>query len=128
MTNKPNRLVLAVDRDGWTNGLQLQIASLDENGHGSGYRLAGPKYNGSGKRLLEEELSARDVTEIRKFLDKAYPKSDAASGNQTRRVLTPSEYNAAWHAVEGAAGEPGADPGTVLLAVLNALGIQPPTA
>ncbi|WP_413102254.1 hypothetical protein [Streptomyces sp. Inha503] len=118
MTNQPNRLVLAVDRDGWTNGLQLQIANLDENGHGSGYRLAGPKYNGSGKRLIEEELSARDVAEIRKFLDEAYP--------QPRRVLTPDEYSAAWHAVEGAAGEPGADPGTVLHAVLDALSIQPP--
>jgi hypothetical protein len=41
-----------------------------------------------------------------------------------RRVLTDSEYNAAWHAVEGAAGEEGADPGTVLHAVLDRLGID----
>ncbi|MFD7501561.1 hypothetical protein [Streptomyces sp. NPDC059850] len=40
--------------------------------------------------------------------------------------LTPGEYNVAWHAVEGAAGEEGADPGTVLHAVLRALGIEPP--
>ncbi|MGW3428920.1 hypothetical protein ACWDHW_13330 [Streptomyces melanosporofaciens] len=43
-----------------------------------------------------------------------------------RRVLTPDEYSAVWHAVEGAAGEPGADPATVLGAVLDRLGIQPP--
>ncbi len=40
------------------------------------------------------------------------------------RTLTPGEYNAAWHAVEGAAGEEGADPGTVLHAVLDRLGID----
>jgi hypothetical protein len=39
------------------------------------------------------------------------------------RTLTASEYNTAWHAVEGAAGEEGADPGTVLHAVLDRLGI-----
>lgn len=40
------------------------------------------------------------------------------------RRLTESEYDAAWHAVEGAAGEEGADPGTVLHAVLDRLGID----
>lgn len=44
-------------------------------------------------------------------------------GEQAFRALTPSEYNTAWHAVEGAAGEEGADPGTVLHAVLDRLGI-----
>jgi hypothetical protein len=41
-----------------------------------------------------------------------------------RRTLTPNEYDAAWHAVEGAAGDEGADPGTVLHAVLDRLGIE----
>jgi hypothetical protein len=40
------------------------------------------------------------------------------------RTLTASEYNTAWHAIEGAAGEEGADPGTVLHAVLDRLGIN----
>jgi hypothetical protein len=40
------------------------------------------------------------------------------------RRLTPGEYDAAWHAVEGTAGEEGADPGTVLHAVLDRLGIE----
>ncbi|MFF1604186.1 hypothetical protein ACFVYV_43375 [Streptomyces mirabilis] len=44
------------------------------------------------------------------------------------RTLTESEYNSAWHAVEGAAGEEGADPGTVLHAVLDRLGITVPGA
>lgn len=40
------------------------------------------------------------------------------------RTLTPNEYSAAWRAVEGSAGDEGADPGTVLHAVLDRLGIQ----
>ncbi|MFJ3173770.1 hypothetical protein ACIPJK_23725 [Streptomyces roseus] len=43
-----------------------------------------------------------------------------------RRRLTELEHTAAWHAIEGAAGEEGADPGTVLAAVLRALNIDPP--
>ncbi|MFJ4916086.1 hypothetical protein [Streptomyces sp. NPDC088726] len=42
------------------------------------------------------------------------------------RVLTADEYSSAWHAVEGSAGEPGADPATVLAAVLRVLDISPP--
>ncbi|MGW7786008.1 hypothetical protein [Streptomyces tricolor] len=44
------------------------------------------------------------------------------------RTLTEAEHGRAWHAIEGAAGEEGADPGTVLNAVLAALGINPPPA
>ncbi|MFJ8163841.1 hypothetical protein ACIRBY_23340 [Streptomyces sp. NPDC096136] len=43
-----------------------------------------------------------------------------------RRTLTELEHEAAWHAIEGAAGEEGADPDTVLNAVLHALNISPP--
>jgi len=46
----------------------------------------------------------------------------------TERRLTEGEYSAAWHAVEGAAGEEGADPGTILHAVLSRLGIALPGA
>ncbi|MFE2973311.1 hypothetical protein [Streptomyces sp. NPDC059258] len=61
---------------------------------------------------------------------------DAAAGVQpptseaqpARRRLTPREHDRAWHAIEGSAGEPGADPGTVLAAVLHALRIDAPTA
>jgi hypothetical protein len=43
-----------------------------------------------------------------------------------RRRLTELEHDRAWHAIEGTASEDGADPGTVLAAVLHALGIDPP--
>ncbi|CAM5234236.1 hypothetical protein [Streptomyces griseomycini] len=51
-----------------------------------------------------------------------------AAGARKPYVLTPAEHDRAWHAIEGAAGEPGADPGTILRAVLGALQILPPSA
>ncbi|MGP3684100.1 hypothetical protein ACTVZO_05200 [Streptomyces sp. IBSNAI002] len=69
----PTRIMMDVDRDGWTNGLQLNIVGLDENDSGWGYRLAGPKYNGSSQNLLRVELKERDANEIRKMLDKVFP-------------------------------------------------------
>ncbi|MBB4984975.1 hypothetical protein [Streptomyces nymphaeiformis] len=47
---------------------------------------------------------------------------------QPARTLTVEEHDRAWHAIEGATGQPDADPGTVLAAVLHALGIEAPTA
>jgi hypothetical protein len=52
----------------------------------------------------------------------------AAEANPTVRTLTANEYSAAWHAIEGTAGEEGADPATVLHAVLDRLGIAYPGA
>lgn len=43
-----------------------------------------------------------------------------------RRALTENEHSAAWQAIEGAAGEEDADPGTILAAVLDRLGIVAP--
>ena len=71
------RIVIDVDRDGWTKGLQLNIAQLDENDAGHGYRLAGPKYNGSSKNLLRRELDKRDAREIRQYLDAVFPTAPA---------------------------------------------------
>ncbi|GAA2439168.1 hypothetical protein [Streptomyces glaucus] len=51
-----------------------------------------------------------------------------AAGARKPYVLTPAEHDRAWHAIEDAAGEPGADPGTILRAVLGALQILPPSA
>ncbi|MEU2354563.1 hypothetical protein ABZ599_16600 [Streptomyces misionensis] len=46
----------------------------------------------------------------------------------TREPLTPAEHDRAWRANEGATGELGADPSTILWAVLGALQILPPSA
>lgn len=49
-----------VDRDGWTGGLQLSLDTPT-----GGYRLAGPKFNGSSESLLRFALtSERDISEI----------------------------------------------------------------
>ncbi|MFF4902321.1 hypothetical protein [Streptomyces sp. NPDC001068] len=70
------------------------------------------------------------LPELRDALTAAaqYAQQRAAGNVQPPRVLTPGEHDRAWHAIEGAAGEPGADPGTILSAVLAALNIQPPSA
>lgn len=47
----------------------LQVAISCHNG-GHGYRIAGPKYDGHSKTLLSHKLTARDVVEIRGFLNR----------------------------------------------------------
>lgn len=59
---------LAVSRDGWTGQLQLSIE--DENG---GFRLKGPKFNGSSETLLKAEIDERSAERIRQYLDQAFP-------------------------------------------------------
>ena len=68
-----DKLTLEVTRDGWTKGIQLSINQLDEEGLGHGYRLAGPKFNGSGETLLTRTLDERDAEEIRRYLDAVFP-------------------------------------------------------
>lgn len=62
--------LLSIYKDGWTGGIQLSIG--DKNG---GYRIAGPKFNGSGKPILEYRLTDRDAKEIRYYLDRAFPQN-----------------------------------------------------
>lgn len=73
------RVVLDVDRDGWTQNLQLNIVTLNENNSGMGFRLAGPKYNGSSTNLLRAELDERDAAEIREALNAVFPLPNTGS-------------------------------------------------
>jgi hypothetical protein len=68
-----DKITIDVSRDGLTNGLQLSINQIDEDDAGHGYRLAGPKFNGSGKVLLSRTLDERDAAEIRRYLDAVFP-------------------------------------------------------
>lgn len=68
-----DKIAIDVSRDGLTNGLQLSINQTGEDGAGHGYRLAGPKFNGSGKVLLSRTLDERDAAEIRRYLDAVFP-------------------------------------------------------
>jgi hypothetical protein len=78
MSTQPDidRITIEVCRDGWTNGIQLSINQRDKNGAGDGYRLAGPKFNGSSKSLLKTELDQRDADEIRGYLDAVFPRTE----------------------------------------------------
>ncbi|NJQ14193.1 hypothetical protein [Streptomyces bohaiensis] len=62
---------IAVDRDGWSGELQLSVG--DDRG---GYRLAGPKFNGSGTRIVSAQLRQQDADRIREYLDVAFPRQE----------------------------------------------------
>lgn len=63
-----NKVFISVDRDGLTGALQLSIDLERPDGTGHGYRLAGPKFNGSSKKVFRHQLGGRDVQEIRSYL------------------------------------------------------------
>ncbi|WP_225637396.1 hypothetical protein [Streptomyces solaniscabiei] len=67
-----------------------------------------------------------EILETMPRLDEAQPAE--SSPQAALRVLTSAEHARARHAIEGAAGDGGADPDTVLTAVLAALHIQAPCA
>jgi hypothetical protein len=62
------RTYISVDRRECDGGLQISIGSEDEDGGGTGYRIAGPKYDGRGKTLLKHYVTERDVREIEGYL------------------------------------------------------------
>lgn len=84
-------LTLDVDRDGLTGRLQLSINQWDADGGGHGYRIAGPKYNGTGRSLVRHRLDARDATEIRAYLDKMFPIEGNPAGNRSASEFTTPE-------------------------------------
>jgi hypothetical protein len=62
-------LAIEIYRDGWTDALQIALMAGE-----SGYRLAGPKFNGSGSVVLSHTLTQRDADEIRRMLDREFPR------------------------------------------------------
>jgi hypothetical protein len=82
------KISIEVCRDGWTKGLQLNI----DNGS-DGYRLAGPKFNGSSMTLLKTELDERDAREIREYLDQGFPLTE----NETRAAALQEAVSAVVH-------------------------------
>ena len=49
----------SLDQDGWGGGFQLSI-----NNETSGYRIGGPKYNGSSTLIKKFTISPRDAKEM----------------------------------------------------------------
>lgn len=135
MTTQPNETAASLARDGFTPDEIANMASptfeaqpiplrwgLDDVMWGDDdsvvVMMSGP--DGEPYWL---ELDPERAAVLRRGL--AGPDGEPEPG---RRRLTPNEYSSAWHAIEGAAGEPGADPATVLAAVLRALAIDPPVS
>ena len=56
----------------WENhaGVQVSISDLDDNGAGDGYRLLGPKFDGTSRLLAKHELDERDAAELERFAKK----------------------------------------------------------
>ena len=132
MTNTPNTPPLT--------GRQLddiearaQVATdgpWDRHGYGPNFfaNTSGPYPRGVGdfnfgvgeQADADEEFVRHAVEDVRALV------AEVRRLRAPRRILTENEHSAAWHAIEGAAGEEDADPGTILAAVLDRLGIAAP--
>ncbi|MFI1532140.1 hypothetical protein [Streptomyces griseus] len=112
-----DRLTVTVAED-------FTVFEVTQAGHGTDGRISVRVVTLTG-RLPEVRRALGDAIQAAE----KQPSGEAVPAELSgRRVLTEGEYNRAWHAVEGAAGEEGADPATVLHAVLRVLGIEsPPT-
>ncbi len=61
-------LSLRVYKDEWTKATQVSLDTKDD-----GYRLLGPKFNGSSSLVASQELTLADAREMRRMLDEAFP-------------------------------------------------------
>jgi predicted GIY-YIG superfamily endonuclease len=66
---KYDSVVITIDQDGATGGLQLSIGIEDAEGYGHGDRLIGPKYIGASTNLRRKVLTHYDADRIRCYLD-----------------------------------------------------------
>jgi hypothetical protein len=111
--------------------LAVLPAPADRAAGPAALREAAAFYESVLQQSLDPDSDPRYCTAVRDVVMGLRHRADEAQQPETqaaRRVLTPNEHDRAWHAIEGAAGDPGADPGTVLNAVLRALRIDAPTA
>ncbi len=79
---KNDAVFLCVDRDGLTGSLQLSIHLTRPDGGGHGYRIAGPKFSGTSKKVLHHQLTARDAAEFKDYL-KAVANTDASNRSES---------------------------------------------
>lgn len=66
------KVVIELSRDGVTGALQLSINQYGDDGvAGHGYRIFGPKFNGTGELLKCHVVDERDIAELREYLNAA---------------------------------------------------------
>lgn len=85
-------LTLDLDRDGWTRGFQLSLTVTKDGKPQHGYRLAGPKYNGSSTNIQRRTLTQHDADEIRRMLDRVFPSSVLAPITTHPVALNPEAW------------------------------------
>lgn len=64
-------IYISIDQRG-DGRLQLSIGQQDAAGGGHGYRIAGPKYDGSSKTLLRHTITPNDRREIFSYLRRVH--------------------------------------------------------
>lgn len=106
-----------LDGHGASNYVEMEMT---DGATGQGYTVTVQRRECPTPHQFRQQAEAK-VAELEKQL------AELTAPAEPRRRLTPLEHDGAWHAIEGSAGEEGADPGTVLNAVLHALRIDPPT-
>ena len=74
-------IYFSIDQNG-RGSLQLAI----NNPSGSGYRISGPKYDGTGKTLHVHPLTSRDISELRSYLDAAEARLEDAANQQLKET------------------------------------------
>lgn len=77
-----NEVILSVDQDGWTGAFQLSVDLRRPDSSGHGYRISGPKFNGSSKSIFKHTLTERDAKELRRYLDLVWPAPPATAGKE----------------------------------------------
>ena len=63
------QISISVWRDRFSNAMQLSIDAENEQGFGTGYRIAGPTFIGDSELLMKKTIKPRDAKEIRHYLD-----------------------------------------------------------
>lgn len=85
-------LYIEISRDAWTNGVQISV-----NDNDGGYRLSGPKFNGSQSIIAKAVLGKYERAELRKYLDRA----DAAEAGTSGAVHSVNDIGQSLQAMDG---------------------------
>jgi GTP cyclohydrolase I len=118
------RVYFSIDRCHGSYQLSINIED-DDGGGGHGYRIAGPKYDGTSGRLLKHYVTERDRSELHAYIDPIVEASEMSFTDAVRIMIketgedpdreglqeTPGRVLAAWSEWFGGYGK---DPAAIL--------------